>query len=104
MSDEERDIEEGLKYTEEFEQFWTVYPRKHGKSMAFLAYKGRLSDGFTDDALLCAAQNYANECREKRIKTRFIQYANFFLARYGVFADYIPGCRNREDDETGGAE
>ena len=50
-----------LDYTENFEAFWSVYPRKEGKGEAYKKYKARLNDGYTEQELIMGGR----ELRQK---------------------------------------
>ena len=92
---------DGSAYSEGFEKFWAAYPLKTGKSAAFSQYLRRLRDAYSDEALLGAAQNYADDCRKKKVDKRFMKYASSFLSAQGAYADYLPGFyRNNGEGEA----
>ena len=72
-----------------FEIFWKVYPRKVGKGDAYKKYKARLNDGYSEEALLQAAENYAAKCVRERTEEKFIKHAKTFLSDTLPFTDYI---------------
>ena len=78
------------KYSKDFEDFWTEYPRKIGKGEAYKKYKARRKDGFSEAELLVAAQNYAAQCKRQRTDQQYIKHAKTFLSENTPFVDYIP--------------
>lgn len=77
------------KYSMCFEQFWDVYPRKKEKARAYKCYLARLKDGFSEDELLQAAVNYANECKKQKTDERYIKLAATFIGVNSSFVDWI---------------
>ena len=93
--------EDRTTYSEAFEKFWSAYPRRTGKSAAFVAYQRRLRDGYSDEALFGAAANYTQDCQKKKMPRMLVKYASSFLSIQGAYADYLPGFyRNGEEGET----
>lgn len=76
-------------YTCAFETLWSAYPRKKEKARAFKCYKARLSDGFSEDALLTAVKRYAKECDIKSTEDTFIKHGATFFSSDKPFADYL---------------
>lgn len=78
-------------YTEEFEHFWTAYPRKKDKKRAFRAWKARLKDrdAPATDQLILAAQNYAAECEAQGTAERFIKHGSTFLGPDKPYEEYL---------------
>lgn len=76
-------------YTEAFETFWGVYPRRSEKQAAFEKYNARLKDGFDDATLLMAATAYRDECFRNRTEQKYIKLAKTFLSNKLPFTDYI---------------
>ena len=77
-------------YSTDFEEFWSVYPRKVDKAQAYKKYKARLEDGFSPDQLLEAAKNYADQCRRDRTEEKYIKHGKTFLGESTPFLDYLP--------------
>ncbi len=77
-------------YSTDFEEFWSVYPRKADKAQAYKKYKARLEDGFTHEQLLEAAKNYADQCRRDRTEEKYIKHGKTFLGEATPFLDYLP--------------
>ncbi len=77
-------------YPTEFEEFWSIYPRKADKAQAYKKYKARLEDGFSHEQLLEAAKNYADRCRRDRTEEKYIKHGKTFLGESTPFLDYLP--------------
>ena len=74
---------EPMKYPDEFEQLWKIYPKRAGnnpKRKAFNAYKARLREGVRYEALQAGILRYYNFCRQTdRIGSEYVQQvATFF--------------------------
>lgn len=83
-------------YSNGFEEFWSIYPRKVGKGEAYKKYKARLNDGWSPDELKAAAEAYASICARKKTEKDYIKHAKTFLSENTPFADYLP---KKEDAE-----
>lgn len=83
-----------LDYSENFEAFWNTYPRKEGKGEAYKKYKARLNDGYTEQELIMAAENYARRCATERTEIKYIKHAKTFLSDSTPFLDYLPKARD----------
>lgn len=111
-TDKESDKEkEKDKYISSFSEFWKVYPRKQDKGQAYKCYQARLNDGYTEDQLLTACKNYADECQKNGTEQRFIKHGSTFLSVNEPFLDYLKGDSNdsmagtsRTDEERRNAE
>jgi hypothetical protein len=77
------------EYTEEFEQFWSVYPRKKEKPGAFKTWKTRLKEGCTAEDMIAAAKHYAQECKRLGTEEKYIKHAKTFLGPDKPFEDYV---------------
>lgn len=77
-------------YSTDFEEFWSIYPRKADKAQAYKKYKARLEDGFSHEQLLEAAKNYAEQCRRDRTEEKYIKHGKTFLGESTPFLDYLP--------------
>ena len=86
------------KYSRNFEEFWSVYPRKSEKAKAYKAYCSRLKDGFSEKELLKAVEAYATECQRDRREQRYIKLGATFLSASTPFTDYLS-----DNSEKGGA-
>lgn len=79
-------------YSDEFEEFWTIYPKKVGKPKAFSCWKARTKTASKDD-LIKAVQNYAKHCELQGTETRYTKHPSTFLGTnldYEDWIDYTP--------------
>ena len=76
-------------YTKDFEEWWSVYPRKIGKGDAYKKYKTRIKDGWSPAEMLEAAQNYRTKVLNERTEQKFIKHPKTFLSDTTPFADFI---------------
>ena len=71
----------GTKYTPEFEEAWSLYPRRPGASKAatFKAWAARLKAGATALEMIEGTAKYAAFCKAERTEAAYIkQPATFF--------------------------
>lgn len=81
-----------VSYPDDFEKFWSIYPRKVGKPKAFSCWKARVKKVSKDD-LLKAAQNYAKHCEIEGTIQKFIKHPSTFLGSnldYQDWTNYQP--------------
>lgn len=78
------------KYSEEFEKFWAVYPRRVDKGNAYKKFLARTKEGWSGDEIIEAAQRYAAECRRLHTELQYIKHPKTFLSDALPFKDYIP--------------
>lgn len=78
------------KYTTDFDEFWSVYPRNVDKGNAYKKYQARVKEGYSPAELLEAAKNYALQCKREGTEQRFIKHAATFLSDARPFLDYLP--------------
>lgn len=84
-------------YQREFDEFWSVYPRKVEKQAAYKRFCTRLRDRLpsgervTAELLTRCAANYAVACSRDAVDPRYIKHASSFLGSTIAFADYIAG-------------
>lgn len=84
------------KYTENFETFWTEYPRKDDKGAAYKQWQARMKDGFSPEELVRAAKNYAYVCKKKHTQKEYIKQGKTFLGVTLVFRDFLPEKKQTE--------
>lgn len=65
-------------YSQDFEQFWKVYPRHEGKLAAWRCWK-RCRREVDERTLLDAARRYAAKVRREGTEQRYIKLASTFL-------------------------
>lgn len=83
-------------YSSEFEQFWSVYPRKREKQRAYRAWQARMRAGVPPNDLIAAAKAYALECKTEGRPERFIKHGSTFLGPDGSYKDYLDGTAAQE--------
>lgn len=76
-------------YSNDFEDFWNVYPRKVGKGEAYKKYLARLNDGWSPEQLLQSAKKYRSQIVNERTEEKYIKHAKTFLSENTPFADYL---------------
>jgi len=86
------------KYPSSFNEFWETYPKKQDKGQAYKCYQARLNDGWTEDEMLTACQNYAAECQREKRETRYIKNGSTFLSSSTPFTDYLKGGTNEQSE------
>ena len=87
-------------YNARFEDFWKTYPRHDDKAKAYRNYIARLNEGYSEQELLTAAENYKAECdKEQRIK-KYIKMGSTFLGIDKPFTDYLKGGSDNGNDNT----
>ncbi len=78
------------KYSEEFEKFWSVYPRRIDKGNAYKKFLTRTKEGWSGEEIFEAAQKYADECRRLHTDVQYIKHPKTFLSDALPFKDYLP--------------
>lgn len=75
-------------FADEFDKWWSDYPRKIDKAKAFTQFKARRRDGVTLEELIAARDNYA-----KVAEPGFIKYPATFLAgKTGPWSEFVDGA------------
>lgn len=77
-------------YSVDFEEFWSLYPRKADKAQAYKKYKARLEDGYSHEQLCESAKNYATQCKRDKTEDKYIKHGKTFLGESTPFLDYLP--------------
>jgi len=77
-------------YSEQFEKFWKIYPKKLGKIKAYEMYNERIMDGWTHEQIYKATENYSRYVRVHKTEDKYIKFAKNFLSEKVPFTDYIP--------------
>ncbi len=75
-------------YTDDFEKFYSVYPRAEEKQRTFKNWNTYLKN-FTVEELIQAGINYRNKVTQAGTERQFIKTSANFLGREGFFKDYI---------------
>ncbi len=75
-----------------FDDFWSAYPlqKRMLKARGEYAYALKTTENLTEDMLIDAAKNYAEECSIKRGDGMYIMHPDNWL-RESVWIDYLPG-------------
>ena len=76
-------------YSNDFESFWEIYPRKSDKGSAYKKYLTRLKDGWSPEQLLTAAKKYRAQILANRTEQKYIKLCKTFLSDTTPFADYL---------------
>ena len=76
-------------YSNDFERFWEVYPRKSDKGEAYKKYLTRLKDGWSPEQLLTAAKKYRAQIVTNRTDQKYIKLCKTFLSDTTPFTDYL---------------
>lgn len=89
-------------YSNDFDVFWEVYPRKSDKGSAYKKYLTRLKDGWSPEQLLTAAKKYKAQIVANRTEQKYIKLCKTFLSDTTPFADYLTkierqGASNEEN-------
>lgn len=85
-------------YTACFETFWDSYPRKKEKAKAYKCYQARLKEGYSEQEMLTACKNYAEECTKNKTEERYIKLCATFLGCNTPFVDYLK--KEQKNDTT----
>lgn len=83
-----------MEYSSAFEKMWNIYPRKVEKGNAYKKYMARLNSGWSEEELLAATMEYAEECKRTRKESKFIKHPATFFSETTPFADYL---KKKED-------
>lgn len=78
------------KYSEDFEKFWSVYPRKVDKGNAYKKFLTRTKEGWKGEEIVEAARAYASECNRLHTELQYIKHPKTFLSDALPFKDYLP--------------
>ena len=91
-------------YPSSFDEFWSNYPRKQDKGQAYRCYQARLNDGYTEEQLLTACKNYAEECEREKREKKYIKVGSTFLSVNEPFVDYLEkgGASSESERRTNG--
>ncbi|OEH86228.1 hypothetical protein BHU72_11880 [Desulfuribacillus stibiiarsenatis] len=82
----------GEEYTQEFEEFWSLYPRRIEKKAAYKAWNARLNEKEHYDNMISAARNYALHCQDHCTEDRFIKHAKTFLGPSKPYQEFVNGA------------
>lgn len=99
-------------YTDEFEQAWKAYPKRHtssNKKATYKQWKARLNNGFTVEDMTQGIERYFKFCKaEGQLGTKFVKMPETFLGPNEHFMEewtvsesggYDPMARDTSKDE-----
>ena len=66
---------------QDFEELWSIYPRKRGKDGAFKSYKKAIKDGATNEEIKQGILNLIEDIRKNKTEEKFIPYGSTFFSR-----------------------
>ena len=83
-------------YSEEFEKFWNVYPKKKGKVKAYEAWNKRIASWIDSDYITQKASDYAREIRLKKVEDQFIKWPQWWLNEWRYDDEYFTWRKKQE--------
>lgn len=90
------------EYSNDFEQFWSIYPRKKDKKKAFKSFKATIKR-YDLNTIVQGTKGYARSIERDGTEERFIKHASTFLNN-DSFNDYLHEMKQapvvEEDDEV----
>ncbi len=72
----------------EFETIWSLYPRKIGKAKALGYYLKARSEGVEYETIKQGVENYAKDCKIKKIDTEYIKHGSTWFNSKGWNDEY----------------
>jgi len=78
------------KHSEEFDVFWSLYPKKVSKGQAEKTYGAMMKRGVEADSILSCLQNYLDEIRKTGKEYQFIKNPSTFLNNYLDYENPVP--------------
>ncbi|MDI6868546.1 MAG: hypothetical protein QMD88_03115 [Coprothermobacterota bacterium] len=86
---------EPFSYPQDFETFWSAYPRRIEKRRAFRAWQARLREGISPETLINCARNYAEYVLLKGTAECYIKHPATFLGPDRPFEDWREKRRDK---------
>ena len=90
------------EYTQEFEDFWLIYPRSADKVNAYKFWKMRLKEGVLVEELMTAARNYADYVKTRSVPEDRILHGKTFLGQARRYEEFTKGVsmfgKSTDDD------
>lgn len=74
----------------QFEELWSIYPRKQGKKAAEAAYKRAKKDGVDDDEIRRGIEAYRRYIEESGIEPRYVKQGSTFFNQRAWADDWTP--------------
>lgn len=81
------DTDKNRVYVEDFEKFWSVYPKQSERKLTEKQYAIVLRQGVDEACLINAAKNYAESCKILETPMNFVKNPSNWL-RDGTWSDY----------------
>lgn len=75
------------KYSAEFNQFWSVYPKKADKGAAFKKFKTKMKE-YDFETILEGTKKYAKHMKNSGTENQFIKHASTFLNNNSFLDEY----------------
>lgn len=86
------------EYTEEFEKFWSEYPRKLNKKLAFKAWNTCLKAKVNAELLISKAKEYAQIVKARGTQEQYIKHAQSWL-NGGCYENDYTALLNQQDKQ-----
>ena len=83
-------------YSEEFEKFWNVYPKKKWKVRAYEAWNKRINSWIDEGYITQKASDYAREIRLRKVEDQFIKWPQWWLNEWRYDDEYFTGRAKTE--------
>ncbi len=84
-----KDIKRPSNYTDEFETFWSSYPRKEQKKATLRVWNTNKRKGHSPKDMIKASLNYALHCNNNATSTKYIKLPSTFLGPDEHFVEWI---------------
>lgn len=78
-------------YSDEFEMFWSEYPKKVGKDLALRCWNTQIKNKVSAVDLIASAKNYATACNLNKTAKQYIKQASTFLGPANHYKDCVQG-------------
>lgn len=85
-------------YTDDFEEFYSIYPRPENKKQTFNSWKKRLKECKADE-LIRAARLYKQKVTKEGKDKQYITNSSNFLGNKAVYLDYLGECDEEQEQK-----
>lgn len=79
-------------YSEDFERFWSAYPRRIGKKAAWRTWHARIAEGKSAGDLIAAAERYTRDMATEGREMKHMLLPTTFLGPSARYEDYLPSA------------
>lgn len=93
-------INRKINYSQDFESFWKIYPKKKWKQKAREARENTIKWWNDPKLLISKAWEYATEIKLKRVEDHYIKYAQWWLNDWRFDDDYFTGKKAPPEWDT----